>query len=382
MTEIGESVAPPAVTNDSQQEEEEKDYELEWSREHVIPENVLKPGDVEALFKLKVTKGSLTGPEANLVILSADDGPSLSCDTTDVKVSGGKLQGADGKDAQIHFEVKHAIWQKFDKLQYHFGCSIDTIRRQTAKAIKVKRWHVQAIDMNPAEATAQLPYRVQEQANFLAAFTGADDDKESHSFVADSGTLADFGSWMMNTYSFVYTGHGCVLCKACGTNFDSDDGTTDAQFGTWTHCSADALHSGAVSTFCIGPWATPPALSFFHAAHSRDTAIVKVPPRYLVFSVACGGAFESSLFDSFIARGTRYGIGFQKSTRCDWARDYAQSFFNTWAGTHKCDPDKIPTVFDGLDAAWGAKLAPSLFGRYLGLGSRLRELGRSFIALF
>jgi hypothetical protein len=329
-----------------------------------------------------VTKGSFTGPDANLVMLSANEGPALAGGSLpDVKVSGSKLVGADGKDATVRFEIKHAIWKKFDKLEYHFACFIDELRRRTQKTLKVKRWHVQAIDMNPAEAGAQLPYRVQEQANFNSAFSGRpDDDTDSHSFVADSTGFADFGSWMKNTYSFVYTGHGCVICRACGEAFASDDGTTDAEFGTWTYCSIGMNHRGSVSTFCIGDWAAAGQLSFFHAAHVRDTSIVKVVPRYLVFSVACGGAFETSLFDSFIARGTRYGVGFAKSTRCDWARDYADSFFTKWVKTHNCDPDKIPDVFDGLMASWKAKLRPELFGRLRGLGSHLREFGRQIIA--
>jgi hypothetical protein len=246
--------------------------------------------------------------------------------------------------------------------------------------IKVKRWHVQAIDKNPAEATAQLPFRHQEQANFLSSFSGsAEDEKKSHAFVANSTSKSDFGSWMKNTYSFVYTGHGCVICGTCGQPFDSAHGTTDAEFGKWTRCRGNPKHRSPVSTYCIGAWenlATSKNVSFFYSKHVRDKSIVKTPPKYLVFSVACGGAFETSLYDGFIRRGTKFGIGFEKSTRCDWARDYAKSFFDTWVKTHKCDPDKIPSVFNGLQATWGVKLAPSLFGRYFGIGSALREAGR------
>ena len=381
MTEIGELVA---ILIDMAKSEpvEEKEYELEWSRQHVIPDNVLKTGDVEVRLKLKVTKGSLTGPDANLVILSANEGPALSGGSLpEVKVNGAKLVGAGGKDATFRFEVKHAIWKKFDKLEYHFACFIDELRRRTTKTLKVKRWHVQAIDINPAEAGKQLPFRFQEQAQFNAAFAGRpDDDKKSHSFVAHAASFADFASWMKNTYSFVYTGHGLVICRACGQRFLSIKGTTDAEFGTWKYCSIGMNHRGAVSTFCIGGYAPAGQLSFFHAAHVRDPNVVKVVPRYLVFSVACGGAFETSLFDSFIARGTRYGVGFEKSTRCDWARDYANSFFTKWVKTHNCDPDKIPDVFDGLLGSWKAKLRRVLFGRVRGLGSHLREFGRKIVA--
>ena len=145
-----------------------------------------------------------------------------------------------------------------------------------------------------------------------------------------------------------------------------------------------------MSTFCIG---NPEAgfgdiakrripVSFFHAEHVRDEDMVESTPKYLVFSVACGGAFETSLYDAYIGRGTKYGIGFKKSTRCDWARDYAKSFFETWVKTHGCNPSKIPDVFEGLQATWEAKLQPDIFGRYSAVGSHLRNLGRRIAALF
>jgi hypothetical protein len=114
----------------------------------------------------------------------------------------------------------------------------------------------------------------------------------------------------------------------------------------------------------------------------QDVAVVEVAPKYLIFSVACGGGFETSLYDAFIGRGTKYGIGFRKSTRCDWARDYAKSFFDTWVKTHKCDPSKIPDVFNDLQAKWQVKLQPNLFGKVWGLGSKMRNLGRKIASLF
>src|SRR6185436_15382359 len=204
-----------------------------------------------ALMKLKVKKGPLDGTEANVVVLGAKSAPALSAGILgDVKYSGGRLLGSDGKGLSVRFEVKHGIWRQFDKLEYDFACVVDQIRRKTTKPIKVKRWHVHAIDMNPAEAGAQLPFRKQEKANYEANLKGsADDASFTKVFVAPNATREDFGSWMMNTYSFVYTGHGNVICRVCGDTYDSHPGTTDAEIGLWTVCSHDATHVGAISTF-------------------------------------------------------------------------------------------------------------------------------------
>ena len=367
------------------------DFTPKWSREWVIPDNVLMPGDVKVQMLVDSTFPE-NRPAVDISVVRAwDDGAVPNLPIPLLKLSGRKVIKGDGTRPSHKFTCKNAIWDKYDKLKYHFDCKIDQTSKRTAKELKVKRWHVQAIDMNPTEATAQLPFRRQEQANFNSAFSGRPDDvSKSKSFVAHSTAKDLFGSWMMNTYSFVYTGHGCVICGVCGMPYSSDDGDgSDAAFGSWTVCSRDASHGSPRSTYCIGEWAActhdatlPPEVSFFYAEHVRDEAIVASSPKYLVFSVACGGAFESSLYDSFIGRGTRYGIGFRKSTRCDWARDYAKSFFNKWVKVHKCDPDKIPDVFDGLQTTWEARLQPVLFGRVGGLGSHLRNLGRRIAELF
>jgi hypothetical protein len=371
------------------------DFTPKWSRDWVIPDNALQAADAKVEMQVD-SKFPENRPHVGIDILQAwDDKPVPAVPIPPLKLQSKKVVKRDSSRPSHKFTLDNRIWDHWSKdghkLEYHFDCKIDQTTRRTQKALKVKRWHVQAIDMNPAEAAAQLPFRRQEQANFNSSFAGrADDAYKSQSFVAHSTARALFGSWMKNAYAFVYTGHGCVICGECGMPYKSDDGDgSDAQFGRWTECRTDPSHSSPASTYCVGDWAAcvrnralPIQVSFFHAEHVRDDAIVEVAPKHLVFSVACGGAFETSLYDAFIGRGTKYGVGFQKSTRCDWARDYAKEFFDKWVKTHNCDPLKIPDVFDSLQSKWEAKLQPVLFGRSQGLGSRMRNLGRQIVALF
>ncbi len=362
------------------------DFKAKWAREWVIPENVLQAADAKAEMQVDSTYPE-DRPSADIAVaLSGDIFDVSGLNIPPLKLAAKKVVKANGARPVIQFGLKHGIWEKYDKLDYHFTATIDNTDRKTEKALKVKRWHVQAVDKNPAEATAQLPFRNQESANFLSSYAGAANDvANSHAFVAHNTSKSLFGSWLQNAFSAVYTGHGCVICGVCGQPYDSSNGTgSDADFGRWTTCPTDASHSRPVSTYCIGNWAAcvsdatkPMEVSFFHADHVGNESVLPSAPRYLMFSVACGGAFETSLYDAFVGRGTRYGIGFEKSTRCDWARDYAKSFFDTWVKTHKCDPDKIPDVFNGLQSTWEAKLQPVLFGRWAGLGSHARNLGRA-----
>src|SRR5689334_15964443 len=119
MTQIGESVAVALAPSSK---DEKKDFEVEWSREFVIPDNILKTGDIEAKFNLKSVQGSL-GSDAIVSIAGTNKGRRLATDSVlEFKVSGSKLTASDGKDATIRFRIEHGIWRDYNKLEYDFGC--------------------------------------------------------------------------------------------------------------------------------------------------------------------------------------------------------------------------------------------------------------------
>ena len=312
-------------------------------------------------------------PKADIDVLQAWDKANVpTVKIPPLKLLNKKVVKTDGAVPKQKFSFENNLWDIFDKIEYHFDCKIDQTVKQTQKFLKVKHWHVQAVDtgdMRPAFP----PMRASEKQIFITAFN-SDTNGKAHAkeFPAPTASHADFGSWMKNTYTFVYTGHGEVVCGVCGRPYKCENGDgSDAQFGTWTVCSMDSTHSSPVSTHCIG---SPPPdfwdvvkqvclpINFFSAQQVADQSICESTPKYLMFSVCCGGAFEPSLYNAYLGRGTKYCVGFKKSTRCDWARDYARDFFDAWVNTHKCDPAKIPVVFNGMPPHWIPKLLPVLFG--------------------
>ncbi|MHC4417669.1 MAG: hypothetical protein ACYSU6_03670 [Planctomycetota bacterium] len=378
-------------------------FKLKWSREWVIPDNVLLPDDANTEMQVNCMYPA-NRPRAKITVLKQwNNGTVPKVKIPALKLENRKVVKDDGKRPSHKLTLENGIWDKYDKLEYHFKCQIDRTKKTTTKALKVKRWHVQALDTsdddpNNANNIYQL-YRITERANFVNAFAGSDDDKaHAWDFNANNTDFATFGEKMENTYTFVYTGHGAVMCRKCQQMWDGRSGQpqtpaetaaglpapthSDAEFGTWTTCSTVDCKGSGRSTHCIGSWQAAPNPSFMDGTHISDEDVVSGTPKYLMFSVCCGGAFESSLYDAYIGRGTKYCVGFKKSTRCDWARDYARSFFDTWVGTHECDPSKIPEVFNDLQSTWEARLQPCLFGKYWGAGSHIRNLGRRIVALF
>lgn len=328
------------------------DFTPKWSKEWVLPYNLLKEADADV--ELVVDS---VWPEdrlfASLVVQRAHDGADVEVVPFN-KLKAKKVVNRSDERPVFRFSLRNDIWDPFDKLEYHFTARIDQLEKRTEKPVKVKRWHVQALDIGDTRP-AIMGFRNQESSNHVASFAGSDDDAvESHRFDANADKKAEFGSWMRNTYSFNYTGHGAVVCNTCGRMYNnvSASGPT---YGDWTTCPTDATHNDPRSTHCIGP------MPWFQASDVMDKDTVYRSPRYLMFSVCCGGAHEPSLYEAYRSRGTMYCIGFRKATRCDWARDYTKSFFDTWCKTHKCDPAKIPEIFDSMQAAWDAKLKPVLF---------------------
>lgn len=349
------------------------DLSVKWSVAEVIPDNDVRPDEAKATME-----GDTTYPtnrdNAEMQIWAEHKHANVET-VSKLKLDANKIVTKNTTDRPFKtFTLDDGLWEPFDKLKYHFTAKVDTAEKETITALKVKRWHVQAI--NTAERAAILAFRNQESANYDSSFASATDDAH-HSWAFDAGnsSKSDFGKMMKNTYSFNYTGHGVVICGTCNAFYDSIS-TAGPDYGGWTTCSHDASHSDPKSTHCIG------SAPFLQSSDIKSSATVPSVPKYLMYSVCCGGAFETSLYDAYIARGTQYAIGFEKSTRCDWARDYSKQLYDSWIQNHNADPDKLCDVYNSLYSTWSVKLAPRMFGRYWGAGTKLRELGRSVAALF
>jgi hypothetical protein len=317
-------------------------FTAKWDREWVIPDNALLKNDAKVKMEVNSTYPS-NKPKASISVLQEWDGKiTPKVILKPLKLTNNKVVlSKNGEIPSYKFKAVNGLWDKYDKLDYHFECEIVNKKEKTSKALKIKRWHVQALDNSDNSATnpnnIYKKFRITEGSNFRNSFSGSGDDKaHTWDFNANSTTYKKFGENMQNTYSFVYTGHGAVMCKKCHKMFGSVKNLkSDAEFGKWTKCETAKCGGSPRSTFCVGGWKPAGTPSFMDAHHIQSKSIVPVAPKYLVFSVCCGGAFETSLYDAFIGRGTKYCVGFRKSTRCDWARDYAKSFFDTWSKTHK-----------------------------------------------
>ena len=86
-------------------------------------------------------------------------------------------------------------------------------------------------------------------------------------------------------------------------------------------------------------------------------------PRYLVYIDTCVAGWEPSFANAFIRRGTQNVIAFRMYIPDGAARQMARDFHKKWANNHKCDPDKISSVFFDTGAAHFGSMRPVLFGK-------------------
>jgi hypothetical protein len=327
-----------------------------WDPLKVLPKNKARAADARAKM-LATSTFPDNWPDATIVISRTDNGTVVKTDST-LQIATNEVVSAAGVQPVHEFTLDDGIWADWNKLNYDFTVTSDGASATTPAPVKVLRWHVLAVDTSDTRPGFPA-MRTSESNNFTNAFSGAADDVgHSWSFNADSTTAPAFGAMMLNAYSCNYTGHGGVVCGVCRHMYDTIDDVPqdDPRYLRWSNCSYDYTHRQPISTHCVGayPW--------LQSGDVKNVASFPSTPKYLMFSICCGGAFEPSLFNAYISRGTRYAIGFRKATLCTWARDYAKSFYRTWVQTYQCDPEKIVDSYKSIWATWQTKLEPVFFG--------------------
>ena len=370
-----------------------------WSREWVIPDNDINRNNVSVRMDVECFPPS-NRPSADISVLRSWDNNSV-----EPTVKLGKLKLKDqrvieestGYIPTYKFTLENNIWDNYDKLEYHFECQINNRKIKTDKPLKVKRWHVAALDKHQDKENIFIDWIGPMGKDFYDRFFGKENDLAQRWFADCNITgFKTFGESMRNTYSFSYIGHGDVTCLNCGNDFDMfhgnegrghwysndpDDKRTDAEkkanipkpnfehgdfsdadMGKWTTCATPGCKGLPRSTFCIGEKRTDGKGWFMDGSDISDKSIVPSTPKYLMFSTCCGGAYEPSLYKAFIDRGTMFCIGFKKATLFMWSSVYMKQFFDQWVNGHNCDPMKIPEVFMSLLKDWKIKLQPAIFG--------------------
>ena len=263
-----------------------------------------------------------------------------------------------GKPPVFAFEAKHLPWDPWNTPRFFFrvktshkGLSATSpmdLSKDKAKTLLVEYWHMVVSDAI-ADTPAGGPLTTQAEMLEIAGLLRAQPHHKvgTHAFNAANVPLKHWGSVLRNSYTYHHASHGNVVDRNNPANWLNDPTSKnppDPQPG--------------------GDWRSVVVLGStdFGDTETRTKASVPSAPRYLVYMDTCVAAWELSLGEAFIARGTRNYLAFRCYIPDDDARAMARNFYTKWGNSYQFNPNKIPAVFFDVGSPYYHSMRPVLLG--------------------
>jgi type VI secretion system secreted protein VgrG len=361
---------------------------LKWDKAQALPNHNsgAPPGGAipaEAKITPQVeTENVPDGANALISIHHAVTGARVAT-IKDLVVKGGKVvEKKTGKPPVFSFEARNLPWDPWDTSLFFFtvklshkGLSATSPRdpsKDKAKMLRVEYWHMvvsDAIADTPAGGNLTTQAEMTEIAGLLK--TKPHHKVGTHAFNAANVPLRHWGSVLRNSYAYHHASHGNVVDRNNPANWLNDPTSKnppDPQPG--------------------GNWRSVVVLGStdFGDTETRTKAAVTSVPRYLVYMDTCVAAWERSLGEAFIARGTRNYLAFRCYIPDGDARAMARNFYRKWGNSYQFNPAKIPAVFFDVGSPYYHSMRPVLMGQGGGaidhpLLQPFTALGRAIVGL-
>jgi type VI secretion system VgrG family protein len=277
----------------------------------------------------------------------------------DLVVKGNKVvEKKTGKPPVFTFEAKHLPWDPWNTPLFFFRVKLShkglsaaspyDLSKDKAKTLRVEYWH-----MSVSDAIADTPaggnLTTQAEMNEIAGLLRAKPHHKvgTHAFNAANVPLNHWGSVLRNSYAYHHASHGNVVDRNNPANWLNDPtgkNPPDPQPG--------------------GNWRSVVVLGStdFGDTETRTKASVPSVPRYLVYMDTCVAAWERSLGEAFVARGTRNYLAFRCYIPDGDARAMARNFYQKWGNSYQFNPNKIPAVFFDVGSPYYHSMRPVLMG--------------------
>ncbi|WP_342377428.1 type VI secretion system tip protein VgrG [Myxococcus stipitatus] len=354
---------------------------LSWSKASVLPNfnsgappGGAIPGDAKVVPQV-TTENVPDGANALISIHHCVTGARVAT-LKDLVVKGSKVvEKKTGSPPEFTFEAKHLPWDPWNTPLFYFRVKLShkalsatspfDLSKDKAKTLRVEYWHFVASDAiadTPAGGGLTTQAEMAEIAGLLGA--KAHHHVGTHAFNAANVPLNHWGSVLRNSYAYHHASHGNVVDR--NDEFNSLD---------------DASGANPPDPQPGGDWRSVVVLgnTNFGDTETRSKGAVPSVPRYLVYMDTCVAAWERSLGEAFIARGTRNYLAFRCYIPDDDARNMARNFYRKWINSYQLNPHKIPTVFFDVGAAYYRSMRPVLMGE--GGGSIAHPLLQPITAL-
>lgn len=358
---VVESAAPPPPPPP---QPEDGIVELAWEKPSLVAWDAEDKPEMRTAVKVK-TLNLPPSDDAVLEILqySADGNHAPYQKIEGLKLADDALHGPDGKPLAVKIEWHDSIYG-YGKTQYFLKLTAGGKEKESGQTrdtlLQLKHYNGSI-----ADPSGDLPGARQEGiwvATHMRS-KGPWLEATTQELVADGHPTRLFhavGNGTMKTLlernKFIHhqSSHGTAYCWCDGNrNFFVDTGVAGADGSNDWACPVCNK-----STSGVGVIMNKDFSNLFYRSEVKKLAR---SPKVLVFANCCLTATTSAYAKAWLAKGTRWYIGWAIPVDDQPAVDFAKAFYRRWFGHYRLDPDKVKHAWSDVKGPYKA-FRPRIFG--------------------
>ncbi|GEM_PF-5727973 len=296
-----------------------------------------------------------------------------------LRLEGDALLGPEGKEFEIGISHHDGIYD-YGRTQYFAKLKAGTLERATGwgRDELLRLIHQDSVIANSTESLGLAQEEGEWVANYLH-FNGPWKDG-TNSQLFRSGHEAEFhGSEASNTWTkermslvvsrnrFLHhqVGHGLALCYCTGhpkcflpAGINPVDGVHEEACPA---CKKSANGIGALVLSIKNPGSNSSKMEDLIFYLKEDVEKVSQAPSVVFIANCCTTAVTPAFAEAWIAKGTRWYIGWGVAVNDDSALFFAKAFYHRWMEYYKMDPDDVRKAFNDVKSPY-EQFRPRIFG--------------------
>jgi hypothetical protein len=338
--------------------------ELEWEKPSIIAWDSSDKAEMKTKVNVKHSQSSVADVVIEVYQYSADNNHVLYKKYTDLSIEENVIYGSD--DEEFIFSIEwHSTIYEYGKTQYF--CKIITSDGEKCtefsneKLLQLKYYN--SIIANPS---GDLPGATTEGSWVYSYMTkyGPWFDAVENKLIVDGHVAKSYGSSesshmkvLVERNKFIHhqSSHGTAYCTCDGNkNYVENSGTagTDGQNNYW--CPVCHTFNKAVGCIFLNDWDN----LFFKENVTKLTH----SPKVLILANCCLTAITDVYAKAWLAKGTRWYIGWALPVGDGDAVSFAKAFYKRWMVKYKMESDKVRNAFNDVQGAY-AQYRPKIFGK-------------------
>jgi hypothetical protein len=319
-------------------------------------------------MKTKIRIVNLNVPKCATAILevfqySLDGNHVLYKKYDSLVLDGEELFFSDGKQFEVFIEWHNSIYD-YGKTQYFCKLtagSHEKISYHTANAL-LQLKHYDSLVANPS---GDLPGASRE-GNWVHSYftqfapwleaTANDLVANGHKVKSYSVTETISMKILVERNKFIHhqSSHGTAYCMCNGTkNYVQDSGIAAADGNNDYRCPVCNTYNNATGCIFLKDWSN----LFF----AKDVKNLTRSPKILILANCCLTAITNRYPNEWLAKGTRWYIGWALPVGDADAVSFAKAFYRRWMVRYKMDPGKVRNAFNDVKGPY-SQYRPRIFG--------------------